>query len=153
MKEEMLKRILWILAAAGIALVAAAALLAGDGPEPAAEETARKAAESAATTWLALVDSGQYGKSWRQASALFQKQISARKWEEAVRAAREPVGKLLSRRFELSKYTKTMPGAPDGEYVGVQYGCSFQNKKEGGESVVMMKEKDGSWRVAGYFIR
>lgn len=46
-----------------------------------------------------------------------------------------------------------MPGAPDGEYVVVRYGSSFENKKEAGETAVMMKERDGSWRVAGYFIR
>lgn len=27
------------------------------------------------------------------------------------------------------------------------------NKKEAGETVVPMKEKDGNWKVAGYFIK
>ena len=76
MKEEMVKRILWILTAVGIGLVAAA-LLGDEGAEKAGEETARHTAEESAKTWLALA----------------------------------------------------------------------------GETVVMMKEKDGSWRVAGYFIR
>jgi hypothetical protein len=46
-----------------------------------------------------------------------------------------------------------MPGAPDGEYVVVQFDTTFENKQTALESVVMMKQSDGSWRVAGYRIK
>ncbi len=42
---------------------------------------------------------------------------------------------------------------PDGEYVVVQLETSFANKKAAVETVTPMLEKDGRWRVSGYFIR
>ncbi len=144
-----MKKILWLLAALGACLVAAAALSA----DQAGEEAARKAAREAAKSWLGVVDSGRYAESWNQASALFRKQVSAEQWERAVRSARGPLGKILARDFKSAQYSRTLPGAPDGEYVVLQHDASFENKKEALETVVTMKEKDGTWRVAGYFIK
>ena len=148
-----MKRILWILVAIGIFLVAGAVLLADQGGDKAAEEAAGKAAGEAANNWLAVVDSGQYARSWDQASALFKKQVTAEQWEQAARAAREPLGKLVSRKPASAQFSKTLPGAPDGEYVVVGYASEYEGKKEAVETVVMMKEKDGSWKPAGYFIK
>jgi hypothetical protein len=47
----------------------------------------------------------------------------------------------------------TLPGAPDGEYVVIQYQTAFQNKKSAIETVTPMLDKDGHWRVAGYYIK
>ena len=52
-----------------------------------------------------------------------------------------------------AQFTKTMPGAPDGEYVILQFDTSFADKKAAIETVTPMKDKDGKWRVAGYFIK
>ena len=46
-----------------------------------------------------------------------------------------------------------MPGAPDGEYVVIQFETSFENKKHAIETVTPMMDKDGTWRVSGYYIR
>lgn len=117
------------------------------------EAASQKAAEQAAQTWLALVDSGNYGESWSQASQLFKQQVTAAQWESAVKAARGPLGKLQSRQVKSAQYTRTLPGAPDGEYVVIQYGSAFENKKSATETVTPMKDKDGRWRVSGYYIR
>ena len=148
-----MKRILWVLTAIGAALVAGAVLLGDEGSSKAAEDAAMKAGGEAAGSWLALVDSGEYAKSWAGASALFQKQVTAEEWSKAAGAARGPLGKLVSRKPASAQYSKTLPGAPDGEYVVLQYGSAFEAKKEAVETVVMMKEKDGSWKSAGYFIK
>ena len=50
-------------------------------------------------------------------------------------------------------YATELPGAPDGEYVVLEYETTFERKKKGAERVVMMKEPDGSWRAAGYYVR
>ena len=99
------------------------------------------------------MDSGRYAESWTQTSALFRKQVLTEQWETAVRSARGPLGRLLARDFKSAQYSRTLPGAPDGEYVVLQYDASFENKKEAIETVVEMKERDGAWRVAGYFIK
>lgn len=51
------------------------------------------------------------------------------------------------------QYATELPGAPDGEYVVLEFETTFEHKKKGGERVVMMKEPDGSWRAAGYYVR
>ena len=145
MKEEIMKRILWIAAALGAALIAAAVL----GAEPAPEKTADEAAQK----WLGIVDSGKYAESWAAACELFKKSITAEQWETAVRAARGPLGKLLSRRLDKAQFTRSLPGAPEGEYVVLRYDASFENHKTAVETVTTTKEKDGSWRVAGYFVK
>ncbi len=47
----------------------------------------------------------------------------------------------------------SLPGAPDGAYVVIQYGTSFENRKHAVETVTPMRERNGAWRVSGYFIR
>jgi hypothetical protein len=153
MNEERMKKILWILVAIGACLVAAAAFSAEPPGEKPAEEGARKAAGEAAKSWLGVVDVGRYAESWGRASALFRKQVSAEQWETAARSARGPLGRLVARNLKSAQYSRTLPGAPDGEYVVIQYDSSFENKKEALETVVTMKEKDEAWRVGGYFIR
>ena len=51
------------------------------------------------------------------------------------------------------EYTTTLPGAPDGEYVVVKHATSFENKADATETLIAMKDKDGTWRVSGYFIK
>jgi hypothetical protein len=46
-----------------------------------------------------------------------------------------------------------LPGAPDGEYVVIQFETSFENKKSAIETVTPMIEINGGWRVSGYFIK
>ena len=47
----------------------------------------------------------------------------------------------------------SLPGAPDGEYVVLQFDTSFANKKEAVETVTPMLDKDGKWKVSGYYIK
>jgi hypothetical protein len=79
--------------------------------------------------------------------------VTKQKWTDQLSAVRGPLGKLVSREVKSTEYTTTMPGAPDGEYVVIQYTTSFENKRRAVETVTPMKEKDGSWKVSGYFIR
>ena len=54
-----------------------------------------KAAAEAAAQWLLLVDSGQYGESWFQASTDFRGAASKEQWIHALNTVRLPLGKLL----------------------------------------------------------
>jgi hypothetical protein len=119
--------------------------------DPAADAVA--AAERAATTWLALVDAGRYAESWEAASSVFRKGVTKADWEKAARAAREPLGALKSRTTKSATFTRTLPGAPDGEYVVIQTDARFEHKAAAVETVTPMREKDGAWRVSGYYVR
>jgi hypothetical protein len=44
-------------------------------------------------------------------------------------------------------------GRSDGEYVVIQFDTQFENKAAAVETIAPMHEKDGSWRVSGYFIK
>ena len=117
------------------------------------QQKAEKLAQEAAESWLALADSGKYTQTWEQAADYFKERVTAENWEKAVKSVRVPLGKLESRKLTSAQYTKTMPGAPDGDYVILQFDASYENKKRAIETVTPMKDKDGKWRVAGYFIK
>ena len=135
------------------AAVAAVVLSVVSGTGWAADQGKEKGAEAAALKWLALVDNGQYGDSWNQASEVFRKAISREQWEQAVQQVRTPLGKLVSRKLTSATYTTKLPGAPEGEYVVLQFSTGYENKKEAIETITPMLEKDGVWRVSGYFVK
>lgn len=110
-------------------------------------------AVSAAGKWLGMVDEGSYAESWKAAAAYFRNAVNREQWERSLQAARSPLGGLLSRKVMTSTYRTSLPGAPDGEYVVIEFETSFQNKKSAVETVTPMLERDGAWRVSGYYIR
>ena len=111
------------------------------------------AALSAAEQWLMLIDSQQYADSWKEAATLFRNAVKPKQWEHSMITVREPLGELVSRKVKTINYTSSLPGAPDGEYVVIQFNASFQNKKKAVETVTPMMDKDGMWRVSGYYIK
>ena len=110
-------------------------------------------AQTSAQAWLALTDSGKYAESWQEGASLFKTAVTQSGWVDALTAVRKPLGKVASRKLKSATYAKTLPCAPDGEYVVIQYDTSFENKKEAVETITPMLDKDGKWRVSGYFIR
>jgi hypothetical protein len=131
----------------------ALAVLAATTPLRADEKDAAAPAVAAAASWLKLVDAGDYAKSWKEAASLFQGKVTSAAWEDAVGAARKPLGKLLTRENTAREEASELPGAPDGEYVVLTFTSSFENKKTAVETVTCVKEKDGAFRVTGYFVR
>jgi hypothetical protein len=118
-----------------------------------ASEEKEAAAVAAAKTWLALIDEGKYGESWATAAAYFKSAITQEKWVQMITAVRNPLGNLVSRELISKTYTQSLPGAPDGEYVVIQFATSFENKKSAIETITPMLDNDGEWRVSGYFIK
>ena len=68
-------------------------------------------------------------------------------------AARKPLGEIKSRNLKSATYSTTLPGAPDGQYVVIQYESSFAHKKSARETLPPMIDTDAKWHVSGYFIR
>ena len=110
-------------------------------------------AEAAALAWLALTDAGDYPRSWDQAAGFFQASVSKSNWIHAVGKARQPLGSLISRKVKSVTFTRSLPGVPDGEYVVIQYDTQFEHKDSAIETVTPLLEKDGSWKVSGYYIK
>lgn len=134
-----------------IVLMAVVAICAGCAEKGNPE--AEKAAIESARAWLELVDGGKYSESWEEAAEYFKTAVSKDNWQKSLQAIRKPLGKMVSRKLKSKGYTRSAPGAPDGEYVIIQYETSFENKKSGIETITPMLETDGKWRVSGYYIR
>ena len=112
-----------------------------------------KAAVASAEKWLSVVDSGKYADSWQEAAEFFKNAVTKEQWEKSMRSFRKPLGRLVSRRVLSTAYRTSLPGAPDGKYVVITFETAFENKRSTVETVTPMLEKDGTWRVSGYFIR
>ncbi len=120
-----------------------------------ASETAdkEKSAVSAAKKWLALVDAGKYSESWKRAAEYFRNAVNNDQWVQSLAAVRKPLGGTVSRKLKSAVYKTSLPGAPDGEYVVIQFDTSFRNKQTAVETVTPMRESDGEWKVSGYYIK
>jgi hypothetical protein len=129
-----------------IALAVCSAVVSG---EPEAE----KRASEAAMIWLGLIDGGRYAQSWKDASGYFRGAVTEKGWDASLRGVRAPLGTVRSRAVRLTKEATSLPGAPDGQYVVIELQTSFAAKASAVETVTFVKERDGTWRAAGYFIR
>jgi hypothetical protein len=116
-------------------------------------QSAETAAEAAALAWLGLVDAENYAQSWSSASTLFRQKVSESQWQFAVSTGRAPLGALQSREVESATLTRTLPGAPDGDYVVIRFASSFEHRANAVETVTPMKDTDGKWHVSGYYIK
>jgi hypothetical protein len=111
------------------------------------------AAQATADAWLAALDAADYGATWDAAAVLFRNAVPRSQWEQAARSTRAPLGAVRERQAAGAQFTRTLPGAPDGEYVVIQYRTRFEHKAAATETVTPMRDADGQWRVAGYFVR
>ena len=126
--------------------------LASSASAGTADAEAETAALTAAQAWLAKVDAGQYAESWDEAAQAFRSAVTKERWPEMLNAVRKPLGKVSERKLLSKKYTESLPNAPPGKYVVIQFETKFDNKKAT-ETIVPTLEKDGKWRVSGYFIK
>lgn len=114
---------------------------------------AAKEATAAAEQWLDLVDEGKFNGSWLEASTYFRNVTTKQQWKQQVSVWRTALGSVVNRKLRTEQYLTTMPGAPDGEYVMIQFDTTFTHKKSAVEIVVPMMDADGKWRVSEYSIR
>ena len=128
-------------------------MLLASGLAWADEEIDVKPAMVAAEAWLAGVDAGRLGASWEAAAPMFQEAMPKIKWETTIDGVRAPLGVPITRKLRQAHYTRTLPNAPEGEYVVIQYDTRFENRPLSTEIVTPMKDRDGTWKVSGYIIR
>jgi hypothetical protein len=135
-----------------LATFAAAPALA-DGPPTGALPSREAVAEKSALAWLKFVDAGRYAESYAETAELFQRAATQARWVEGLRANRAPLGVASTRAVTSRTYTNQLAGAPGGEYVVLTIATDFAAKKRATETVTVRLERDGHWRVAGYYIR
>jgi protein-disulfide isomerase len=136
-----------------ITFAALALLFIYAGCQAQENKKAEEAAVSAAKEWLAMVDDGKFGESWDEAAGIFRGAIPRDQWIKAIQSVKNPLGKTLKRELTSSSSRTTLPGAPDGEYVVIQFTTSFENKASATETITPALDKDGTWRISGYYIK
>lgn len=120
---------------------------------PSATQEQEKAAQVSAETWMSLLDDDKYAESWQTAASSFQGAIKQDQWVSQIGMVRGAFGKASERKLKVIKYMTSVPGAPDGQYVVLQYESTFENKRNAVETITPSLDKDGTWKVSGYYIK
>jgi Protein of unknown function (DUF4019) len=115
-------------------------------PHPAQSDTAVYA-------WLALVDSGKTDESLAASSSGFRSHIQPAQWAQALAKIRTPLGAVQKRTMTAAQPMAAVPGGAKGDFVGMQFTTDFANKAGTVETVAVVHDTDGKWRVARYSIR
>jgi hypothetical protein len=136
-----------------LAIALAALLAAGCGFQDQSDKPEAQAGLKAASEWLTQVDAANYTGTWQTAAAFFRAAVPQEQWVSSLTAFRAPMGAMVSRKVKTTRLAATLPGAPDGQYVLIEYHSAFANKKDAVETATVMLETGGVWRVSGYFIR
>ncbi|MBJ39296.1 MAG: hypothetical protein CMD83_12665 [Gammaproteobacteria bacterium] len=145
-----------------LAWLAAAVLVGPVGSVHAADTAAEQKPDAAviernrelrvAKAWVRLEDEGHYARSWAEASDYLRSQIPQEIWLKGMESGRSPAGVVVTRQLTSVRYQTKFPGAPDGEFMVVQFGTSFETRPDVREIVTPMRDPDGKWRVAAYLV-
>ncbi len=111
-------------------------------------QAAPSEAISAAEAWLKLLDEGKYGQCWDTASPFYKNKVAKEVWTKSIEKFRATLGNVKSRQisFCTPPFKHTLPG----ECVVIHFAANFDSQKEFIETVLLMREKDGLWKVTGY---
>jgi Protein of unknown function (DUF4019) len=112
-----------------------------------------QAALQAAQEFLALIDTANYAKSWDVTAMFFKQNISKEAWIREIETLRPIFMPVKERKVRFTRYAKSFPGIPAGEYVVIQFDTDFEHNPGALELVTPMLEPDGHWRVSGYYIK
>jgi hypothetical protein len=112
-----------------------------------------RAGQIAAQGWLLLLDRKDWGSAWDASSSVFRQTVPLSAWMDGIPKLREPFGNFVEREPGPAYYKKTLPGRPAGDYVTALFVSKFSNKPDVEETVTVVREPDGRWRVTGYTAR
>lgn len=142
-----------VLSAAPIAMLFALLALPASGAAGQSPQASENLAKQSAKRWLTLVDGGNYARSWEAASQYLKSSVSKDQWVHDVGGARRPAGALRSRALASIQYKKGLPNMPGAEYVVAIYHSAFERAPSTSETLFLMRDNDGQWRVAGYLVK
>lgn len=125
---------------------------AGDAPAPSHPEVER-AALAAAASWLQSLDAEKFAECWDLSADLFKQAIPRERWRVTMLRSRLVLGKPKARELQSKRYATSLPGAPEAEYVVIEYRTAFENKDGVTEMITPMLDTNGVWRISAYAVR
>lgn len=105
---------------------------------------------------VAMIDNGQIGQVWDQASEVAKKAVSRDQFVKTTKADRARFGTMKSRKVaEVTRALSKGNGKlPAGVYVNVNYATQFSTQaKPILEKVSFHLDGDRKWRVSGYTVQ
>jgi hypothetical protein len=120
-------------------------------PDPATEAMIA-AAGAESDHWLELIDRGKYAETWVAAAVVLQEAIAEQEWIADLTARQPKLGRTIMRERKSGSYSKTLRGAPTGDYVIISYLTKFEKAPLVEETLAVAKDAIGQWHVAGYDI-
>jgi hypothetical protein len=102
--------------------------------------------------WLDLIDRGKFDESWIAAAVVLQEAITQKEWSADLAARQPKLGRTIMRERKSETYSKTLRGAPTGDYVIVTYLTKFEKDAAGRRDACSCERRDRAVAVAGYDI-
>jgi DNA-binding CsgD family transcriptional regulator len=133
-----------------LALIALSAL-SGTADEPKttlSQQTTNPAVETeavqAARLWLALVDAGDWQRSWDATSHTFQSLNTSARWAAVAASVQTPLGANISHQLVSEDF---VPAPPSG-YQLIKFKSRYANKAEALLTLTLERENE-RWKVSG----
>lgn len=127
--------------------------LSGCSTAIAGDEAKAKPALEAAHRWLKLIDAGDFNGAFDAGASYFRVEVAREGWIAAGTQVRSPLGSLIKRKLKSTTFGNTLLGLPGVDYVIIQFESSFEHRSSVIETITPILDKDGSWRVSGYYIK
>ena len=86
------------------------------------------------------------------AAVVLQESRSQKEWTADLTARQPKLGRMIMRERKSASYSRTLRGAPTGDYVIVTYLTKFEKTPLVEETLAVAKDAIGQWQVAGYDI-
>jgi hypothetical protein len=110
--------------------------------------------ETAAYSWLKLLDTERWADAWREAGPLMRDGVTESEWIEATKRVREAWGPIESRTTVDKGYHRQIDGGPDGNYFTLRIQTHFANGGEKLEIVTLTTTPtDQQYRAVAYGIK
>jgi hypothetical protein len=112
-----------------------------------------KVIDKTARAWLVKLDKGYFQQCYDETAQALKDSLDKSQWISNMTTYRKPLGESEKRKEANMYYENKLQNADDGDYVVAQYASIFQQKLVVIESVTLVKEQDGSWKVFGYSLK
>lgn len=103
------------------------------------------APQQAVEAWLAIMDNGDYPRTWEAAAGIFHKVITQAAWVKKCEQVRPQLGAVISRTF-------TSVAELDPRRIEMKFDTCFEGLTKAVETVSCILDKQNRWAVIGYLI-
>jgi hypothetical protein len=117
-----------------------------------AVESPERTAQTAAESWLALVDSGKASESWQALARPSRQAISEWRWKLGFSLSQRKFGSFSGRVLRSTGFATKSPSGRTGEYVFLEFQSTSPKRGAVIEKLATIHEPDGQWRVVTYTV-